>query len=183
MMLDEWDDLVARPQFLRDQARRARRVVSDNRRAVEDAVVRGAPRTQSPLQAKFAIWFNVARGHHLSLGQLRFALELRPQVWIECPSGPRYRLDFAVEPMEDWGPTALLQAGYSLKVGAELDGHDFHERTGEQVNSRDRRDRDLAATGWRVLALFRSELRQNPMLVVTEVLVAAADAFESLVRS
>jgi hypothetical protein len=174
-----WDDPVARSRFVACEARRALRVVRENLGAVADAAVCGVARTDSPLEAQFAIWFNCARGHQLSLGNLRFAVALRPQVWIECPSGPRYRLDFAVEPLDEWLRFALLQAGHMLKVGVELDGHDYHERTRDQVISRNRRDRDLAAAGWRVLHFSGSELERNPMLAVAEVLEAAADALDA----
>jgi hypothetical protein len=130
---------------------KALRVVTDNLDAVEDAVVLGARRTDSPLEAQFKTWFDIIRGFHLSLGSMRFAVALRPQVWIECASGPRYRLDFAVEPMEEWLHMSLLRAGHPLKLGVELDGHDFHEKTRAQVTCRNQRDRDLSTEGWRVL--------------------------------
>jgi len=175
----QWNDPSERLDFVRCETRKALRVVTDNLDAVEDAVVLGARRTDSPLEAKFAIWFNMARGHQLAVGNMRFAVGIRPQAWVECPSGPRYRLDFAIEPTEEWLQMSLLQAGRSLKVGVELDGHDYHEKTRPQVTSRNRRDRDLAAAGWHMFHFFGSELHQNPMAAVTEVLETSADTLDA----
>lgn len=60
------------------------------------------------------------------------------------------RVDFAAVDAEAGG----------FRVAIELDGHDFHERTKEQV-ARDRsRDRDLSARGWRVARWTGSELHR-----------------------
>jgi hypothetical protein len=124
----QWNDPSERLDFVRCETRKALRVVTDNLDAVEDAVVLGARRTDSPLEAQFKTWFDIIRGFHLSLGSMRFAVALRLQLWIDCASGPRYRLDFAVEPMEEWLDMSLLRAGHPLKLGVELDGHDSHEK-------------------------------------------------------
>lgn len=176
----EWSDPVARCMFVESEARRALTVVAHSRSDVEDAIRSDAYRTDSPIEAQFATWFSAARGHQLSLGNARFALQLRPQTWVECESGARYRVDFVMEPMDEWLRAALCRAGLSLRIGIELDGHDFHERTREQVIERNRRDRDLSGMGWRVLHYSGSELRRNPMVAVAEVLTTGADALDTV---
>lgn len=83
----EWSDPVARCMFVKSEARRALTVVAHSRSDVEDAIRSDAYRTDSPIEAQFATWFSAARGHQLSLGNARFALQLRPQTWVECEGG------------------------------------------------------------------------------------------------
>jgi hypothetical protein len=137
-----------------------------------------ARRTESPIEAIFAVWFIAAREHLLVQGNARFQLALRPQTWVACENGERYRLDFSLAPQDPWLAAALTRRFIALRVGVELDGHEFHERTKAQVAARDRRDRDLAALKWRVLHFSGSELRTNPMLAVVEVLEAGAAALD-----
>jgi len=129
------------------------------------------------LEATFAAWFYVGRTKLLADGHSRFDLRLRPQFPVEA-EGRHYRLDFALEPMDDWLKGALRDANLGLRVAVELDGHDYHERTPAQVIARNRRDRDLCALHWMVLHVSGSELHQNPFLVVSEVMARAADALD-----
>lgn len=60
----------------------------------------------------------------------------------------------------------------SKKLIVECDGHQFHERTKEQA-ARDRsRDREAQAAGYPILRFTGSELYQNPLKCVREVLDA-----------
>lgn len=173
-----WSDPAARLMFVNTEVDRALRAVHDNRSDVHDAIVTDATRTDSPIEAQFAAWFNAARGHELALGNARFALQLRPQAWIDVPTGARYRLDFAVEPLDAWLRGALVAEGLELRIGVELDGHDHHEKTRKQVTARNQRDRDLASVRWRVLHFSGSELHRNPMVAIVEVLVVGAEALD-----
>lgn len=172
-----WSNPEARFDFVQGETRRALSVVEDNRGAVIDEIAGHAYNTDSPIEAQFAAWFESARAHHLALGQMRFALRLRPQAWLDTPNG-NYRLDFALEPLDDWLRSALVAEHLELRVGVELDGHDFHEKTREDVIHRNQRDRDLSALKWRVLHFSGSELHRNPMVAVVEVLAAGADALD-----
>jgi hypothetical protein len=78
----KWSDPVARCMFVELEARRALTAVAHSRADVEAAIRSLAYRTDSPIEAQFATWFNAARGHELALGNARFALELRPQTWV-----------------------------------------------------------------------------------------------------
>jgi len=98
-------------------------------------------------------------------------------MWVDA-EGRRYRLDFVLEPMDGWLACALRDAGLALRVGVELDGHDYHERTREQVIARNQRDRDLSALRWKILHFSGAELHENPMRVVVEAMTAAADALD-----
>jgi very-short-patch-repair endonuclease len=86
-------------------------------------------------------------------GQEPWMPRLLPQQDVEA-CGNRYRLDF------------MLESG---KIAIELDGHDFHERTKEQVEHRNKRDRDLQSDGWLVLHYSGSKFLSEPMNCILEV--------------
>lgn len=91
---------------------------------------------ESPIEAIFAGYW-VA----FTVGFNRKEFALRPQ-WV-APELKRlgWRLDFSIE-LGGVGP---------MKVAVELDGHEWHERTPEQVEARNDRDRHLQLSGWKVL--------------------------------
>lgn len=147
------------------------------RAALIDKLARVATQTDSPIEAIFSAWFNASRDHLLSEGCSRFALSIRPQARVDI-EGRFYFLDFAVEPQDPWLFEALSSAGIGIRLGIELDGHAFHERTKEQVVDRNRRDRDLLSAGWLILHFSGSELHANPILAVVEVLETGANALD-----
>jgi very-short-patch-repair endonuclease len=110
-------------------------------------------RSESPIEAVFWVWWQavatismVTRYPHMFV--------LRQQYDVHLPDGVRYRLDFAVPQ-------------YSIAI--EVDGHDFHERTKEQVIYRNERDRRLQLAGWTVLHYSGTELLRKPAEVVTAI--------------
>lgn len=171
-----WLNPQERAAFTQQTLALASRAVGQ-RHALEAAKI-DALHTESPIETIFAVWFDAARAHLLAEGFSRFALALQPQRWVTTDEERRYRLDFAIEPMDEWLARSLTQADMPLKLGVELDGHDYHERTLDQVTERNQRDRDLSALRWRILHFSGSELHRNPMIVVVEVLVAGADALD-----
>jgi hypothetical protein len=177
-----WTDTMERQQFTERQGELAARAVSEASHclvvpSVRDAVEAGL-KTDSPIEAIFSVWFVAARDHLLSEGMSRFALDLQPQYWVESPGFWSYRLDFALLPADLDLARRLSEHRFSLRIGVELDGHQFHEASRDQVIARNRRDRDLTSVGWRVLHFSGSELHRNPMAVVVEVLVAGADSLD-----
>ena len=107
-------------------------------------------RTESPIEAIFWIWWSTIEA--LTLDQC-FPFSLVPQHEVQC-DGTVYRLDFAI-------PEYL--------IAVELDGHEFHEKTKEQVTYRNQRDRQLQAAGWTVFHFSGSELYRGQVDVVTSV--------------
>lgn len=65
-------------------------------------------------------------------------------------------------------------------IAVEIDGHDFHERTKDQVTYRNRRDRDLQAAGWHVLHFSGGEVVTRPDRCVAEALRAAYSPWKEL---
>jgi very-short-patch-repair endonuclease len=109
---------------------------------------------ESPIEAVFWVWWyaldyldgHVRAGHHDFI--------LSTQHHVVVTDGTRYRLDFAI---------------VEFKIAVELDGHDFHERTKEQVAYRNARDRHLQAEGWQVFHISGTELLRSPAERVQEV--------------
>jgi very-short-patch-repair endonuclease len=96
----------------------------------------GQLKPESPLEAAFAAWWHVVE----MLQSHNFGLLAQYEV-----DGGRYRLDFAVV---EYYVQNIPEP--RIKVAVELDGHDFHERTREQVDTRNIRDRYLGDAGWTV---------------------------------
>lgn len=136
---------------------------------------------ESPIEEEFAAWWVNRCCLHAALNCPVMA-RLQPQFEVTV-DGRHYRLDFALV-LNDW--TLGLVSGtasriinsdsWALRIGVELDGHDFHERTPEQVTRRNQRDRDLQCAGWKMFHFSGNELRQRPSACVDEVIRAAQDA-------
>src|SRR5688572_14812930 len=80
-----------------------------------EAAMRATAGTESPIEAIFSAWFVSARDNLLAKGNTRFLLALQPQAWVMCPELRRYRLDFALVPLDGWLTTALSEADLTLK--------------------------------------------------------------------
>lgn len=138
-----------------EQARRS----ADTTRAFIAYNPRGV--MESPLEAIFYAWFSALLDFEAPEVYL---FNLIPQAEITLASGKTYRLDFSVE----FGPQSLANAAHARgipqpKVAIELDGHQFHERTKEQVAYRNERDRALTSEGWAVIHFSGSELYRDPL--------------------
>jgi hypothetical protein len=139
----------------------------------------------SPIEAIFLMnWIAHERAMLAHNGEIpsRADWMLVPQfeVVVEARS---YRLDFAVVHRDHERTAGLAKTGYSMpKICIELDGHEFHERTKEQVSARNERDRALQASGWRVFHYSGAEVNAKPMQCAVEVLWHAIDVYETSVR-
>lgn len=136
-------------------------------------------RCDSPLEAIFAGWWIGMNLLFACPPGTEAPIALAPQVTVDCGSD-RYRLDFQVvltDPNNALGQAARRHRIEFPKIGVELDGHEFHERTKEQVQLRDRRDRALQIDGWSVFHISGSELYRNGYQAVFDVYGHAHDAF------
>ena len=111
-------------------------------------------RLESPLEQAFLLWWTAAASVWSTLG----VLQVWPQVEIQA-DGRTYRIDFLV----------TTKSG-SAQLLVELDGHEFHERTKDQVASRDERDRALSRAGWTILHFSGAEFYRAPMDALAEIL-------------
>ena len=114
----------------------------------------------SPLEMIFLLWWHAA-----DRVNGRYELGLEPQAWVTV-GDQKYRVDFLIVPYD----LTPLQVAQWRPIAVEMDGHAFHERTREQVQLRDSRDRALTAAGWRVFHFSFSEFTANPARCVSEVM-------------
>lgn len=117
---------------------------------------------QSPIEAVFWAWWQAFEAVSAIHKPEVVPLALREQHEIVTCSAQLYRLDFSVY---------RYDTQECLKVAVELDGHDFHERTPEQVTRRDTRDRHLQADGWTVFHFSGREITRDPFACVSEVAI------------
>lgn len=88
---------------------------------------------------------------------------VEPQVQIETDNST-YRVDFDIECIK-----YVFQNGEPLpseeryaEVIVECDGHDFHEKTKEQVKRRNKRDLDLKMEGYDLIHFSGSQIYNEP---------------------
>lgn len=112
---------------------------------------------ESPAEAVFWVWFNAVQWSDNSI-----LFTLKCQEWITDTSGERFRLDFRV-----------YAADKALPLAVEIDGHEWHEKTRDQVTKRNQRDRVLQSLGIRVFHFSFQELNDHPATCATEVAEAA----------
>jgi len=118
-------------------------------------------RLESPIEQLFFATWEIQDRLNGMLDRNPSGFCLHPQQPVTV--GKRtYRLDFAVGlAAGDWP--------CGDRVAVELDGHEFHERTKEQVQRRNQRDRDLQGVGWKVFHFSGSEVVRHPVACVDEV--------------
>lgn len=132
---------------------------------------------ESPLEAIFIVW--VLAVLQVNQGAYR-DITVKSQQDVEA-GGQRYRLDFVVIPTAHILPELLASAGLTWPlIGVEVDGHEFHEKTKEQVAYRNKRDRDLQAAGWKIFHYSWSEVVRDPASCVHEVLAYGRQAYWTL---
>ena len=119
---------------------------------------------ESPLEAVFAAWWTaLADTEREVMGPC-----LMPQYEVAL-GDTVYRVDFSV----GTGNLDLLMDAHYVGLqwpclAVELDGHEFHERTKDQVARRDARDRALHRDGWSLFHYSGSELYAAPLRCVRE---------------
>lgn len=128
---------------------------------------------ESPLEMAFYAWWHTlgsTRGFDSEL-----AIEVQKEVQI---NGRKFRVDMEVTCREEsYAREAESLGVVAPRVAIELDGHDFHERTREQVALRDERDRALQSSGWRVFHLSGSAFHRDPCEMVWKIALDAGAVF------
>lgn len=129
---------------------------------------------ESPLEAVFEIWWRALTATGEIDGN---TVCLKAQEEVQTSAKRRYRVDFLVYPAQPMFSRAIAAGVKVPQICVELDGHEFHERTKEQVNYRNERDRDLQADGWMVLHFSGSELHRDPWKCIRAVHGVGYEAF------
>jgi hypothetical protein len=136
-------------------------------------------KASSPLEAIFALWWEAHLFAYRSMRAMHFDLKLVPQHVVPCDE-TNYRLDFMVAGIY---PASLERVAGRVGltpplIGVELDGHDFHEKSKEQVTYRNQRDRALQRRGWQVFHVSGSELHGKPTDTIHEIAETAISAHD-----
>lgn len=79
---------------------------------------------------------------------------------VQEPCGP-YKIDMAV--LFDFPEK-------QYKVAVECDGHDFHEKTEKQARHDKKKDRYLQSHGWLIARFTGSQIYNDPMQCVREII-------------
>lgn len=93
----------------------------------------------------------------------------------------KYRIDFVVDFIQEvlgWDKEwqeIITKRVEAPKLGIEIDGHIWHEKTKEQVQYHKERERFLVSNGWKLLRFTGSEVFKCPGFCVEEVLDSAWD--------
>ena len=141
------------------------------RRVAQAALTK--PGLESPLEAAFAAAWNM---YTVSACADRFSpFHLAPQVQVDW-----YRIDFVVKVMTSVGfPNPYWNRFPKLAI--ELDGHEFHEKSKEQVTRQNERERYLIGEGWKLLHYSGSEFYRDPFKCVSDAHHHAHNALMKLV--
>lgn len=127
-------------------------------RVLEDELICGLVECESPIEQMMGI----------ALQSLLFLmpaycriLSVKNQEVIESPrTGKSYRADFVID-VEYWDGIK--------KYVVECDGHEFHQKTKEQVQNDYCRERDLTLCGYTVLRFTGSEIVSNTAICAREI--------------
>lgn len=94
---------------------------------------------------------------------------LNPQYEVRSRNGSKaYYLDFAFIASEVEGMVSIDNPSFKLAI--ECDGHDFHEKTKEQVAHDNEREYDLKMQGFDVLRFSGSQIYNHPFRCASQTL-------------
>ena len=111
---------------------------------------------ESPIEKIFNIAYLIFI--HFYVGNDAFKYELHQQEEIVC-GGKTYRADFLFS--TEYNESFEYKKDYRLVI--ECDGHEFHEKTKEQVKKDNERDYDLKSNGYDVLHFSGSQIYNDPL--------------------
>lgn len=127
---------------------------------------------ESPIEIIFYYFFHRVAKHNYEEDELgyiykdgdMYGYEVIPQAKIKV-GGNEYRVDFLIElhGSDDSNcPEGVPPDEIYSKVIVECDGHDFHEKTKEQVKRRNERDYNLQMGGYDLIHFSGSEIFNEP---------------------
>jgi len=160
MAVEQWTD-GQRDRFIKKLVASVADQVQDH---FKHEAARKATSFDSPIELAFYLAWQLR--HFWYLGQVSGTLALLPQYKVSA-NGRDYRLDFAI-----------IHEG--LRVAIENDGHEFHERTPEQVDYRNQRDLDLQNDGWTIVHLSGRQILHDPAGCVQAVQDACVMAWDRI---
>lgn len=128
-----------------------RRVSNQFEREFRNAVDRHNIR--SPIEQIFLMEWKAAKLEE------QLSVQMLPQKVIETTEGT-FNLDFFV---------THVDSTKNFRIGVELDGHEFHEKTKHQVSQDKRRERAIVRSGITVMRFSGSEVYRDAQKCVAEI--------------
>ena len=116
---------------------------------------------ESPIEKLFYLAFNIFRFNEGFNTDFDRYLDLEPQYEIIRASGKKYRADFYL--------THEFQIPEQKGLIIECDGHEFHEKTKEQVAYNNERDMELKKMGYDVLHFNGRQIYIDPIKCANDV--------------
>jgi very-short-patch-repair endonuclease len=123
-----------------------------------NGIVGLAESCQSPIEQLLGIALNQKMDKILKIYTVNYFL--LPQETIKTNNNT-YRVDFLAR---------VHYEGKAHDFVIECDGHEFHQKTKEQVKKDKKRDRDLTMEGYTVIRFTGSEIVQSPFLCARETI-------------
>jgi very-short-patch-repair endonuclease len=124
-----------------------------------DSLNKGRHSKLSPIEKLFAMAFITNRMIDNSFYEIR--LQYQPEIIVS--SGKKYYADFAFYYVINQGRTYE-----NLGLLIELDGHIWHEKTPEQVEKNNIRQRDLINSGYTIMRYSGREIYKKPFEIAEE---------------
>lgn len=100
---------------------------------------------ESPVEEIFLVAFSV-----ISILRTGGCIPIHPQECVDTPNGKAYYPDFTLRSKDE-----------RTLIAIEIDGHEFHEKTKEQVEYRNKRDMQLKMAGYEILRFSGTEINKD----------------------
>lgn len=115
---------------------------------------------ESPIEQMLAMEFErLVRNGMFDISRLVDVIAIEKQKEIECENA-KYRVDFAIF-VKYWNSDKIYVV--------ECDGHEFHQKTKEQVERDNKRARDLQLAGYEIIRFSGTEIYHRPYQCALEV--------------
>lgn len=114
---------------------------------------------ESPIEQMLALELIDVVGNKSDIPMLLNVVDVCNQEWIRCRDGV-YRVDFLI-PVEYWN----CRKYYII----ECDGHEFHQKTKQQVERDNKRTRNLQLSGYDVIRFSGTEIFKSARNCALEV--------------
>lgn len=130
-----------------------KKIIVDQIDSYQQRIIDCLKKCETPIEQILALSMNESwQLNHLDRHSIDL-VAIEPQSEFIC-NEKTYRVDFCLVVFD-----YLTKDGYAFIV--ECDGHDFHEKTKEQVKIRNDRDRNLTANGNKIIHFSGSEIFKN----------------------
>jgi very-short-patch-repair endonuclease len=117
---------------------------------------------KSPIEEIFNVAYDLKVGSEFYFPRIE-ALQLKNQAKIVA-NGNTYYADFLFDTSD------CFTYEHDFKLVIECDGHEFHEKTKEQVERGNKRDLDLKKEGYDILHFSGSQIYKDPIGCAEEVI-------------